>query len=48
MRKNPGVMVLSAGLIGLYLIVKNPSGFKTLLTDGPNGGAKLVQAFQGR
>lgn len=46
--RNRGFLTLSAGLIALYLVVKNPSGVKTLITEGPKGGEGLVKAFQGR
>lgn len=46
--KPRGVLGYSAALIALYLIVRNPSGIKTVLTQGPAGAAGVVKAFQGR
>jgi hypothetical protein len=46
--KNKSVLYYGAGLIALYLVVKNPSGIKTVLTTGPTGAAGVVKAFQGR
>lgn len=43
-----GPLWYGAGLIALYLVVKNPSGLKTALTTGPAGAAQVVKAFQGR
>lgn len=37
-----------AGLIALYLVVKNGKNFATAMTGGAKGGASLVAAFQGR
>ena len=37
-----------AGLIALYLIVKNGKNFNTAVTGGAKGAGTLVQAFQGR
>jgi hypothetical protein len=48
MRGNRGPLALGAGLIGLYLLVKNPSGVKTFLTEGPKGATGVIKAFQGR
>ena len=48
LRGNRGPLALSAGLIALYLLVKNPSGVKTFLTEGPKGAEGVVKAFQGR
>jgi hypothetical protein len=47
-KNNRGVLATSAGLIALYLVVKNPSGLKTILTTGPTGAAGVIKAFQGR
>lgn len=46
--KNRGAIALSAGLIALYLVVKNPSGVKTFITEGPKGAEGVIKAFQGR
>jgi hypothetical protein len=47
-KKNAGVLALSASLIALYLLVKNPSGVSTLITQGPTGASNVIKAFQGR
>jgi len=47
-KKNAGPLALSATLIGLYLLVKNPTGVGTLITKGPDGASKVIKAFQGR
>ena len=46
--KHAGPLALSAALIALYLLVKNPSGVSNFLTQGPTGAANVVKAFQGR
>jgi hypothetical protein len=48
MKKNSGPLALSAGLIALYLLVKNSSGAGTLIKGGSAGGVSFVKAFQGR
>lgn len=48
MGKNRGPLVLSAALIGLYLVVRNPGGVSAVFNGVNTGGPKLVQAFQGR
>ncbi len=36
------------GAIAVYLVVKNFSGTSSVLSSGTTGGAKIIQAFQGR
>jgi hypothetical protein len=48
MKKNAGPLALSAGLIALYLVVKNPNGLSGLIKSGSDGGGGLIKAFQGR
>lgn len=47
-KKNAGPLALSASLIALYLLVKNPTGVGTLITKGPTGASTVIKAFQGR
>lgn len=47
-RRNAGLATLSASLIALYLLVKNPGGVSNFLTQGPTGAAGVIKAFQGR
>jgi hypothetical protein len=47
-KKNAGPLALGASLIALYLLVKNPGGVSTLITQGPTGAANVIKAFQGR
>jgi hypothetical protein len=47
-KSNAGPIALSATLIALYLLVKNPSGVGTLITKGPQGAVGVIKAFQGR
>lgn len=37
-----------AVLIGLYVVVYNGSKSGSVLSQGANGGVKIVKAFQGR
>lgn len=46
--KNAGIIAMSASLIALYLLVKNPGGVSTLITQGPTGASNIIKAFQGR
>lgn len=48
MKKNSGPLALGAGLIALYLLVKNSSGASSLVKSGSAGGVGFVKAFQGR
>lgn len=41
-------LLYSAGLIALYLVVVNATGFSKDVTSGASGGTSLVKAFQGR
>lgn len=41
-------LLYSAGLIALYLIVRNSKGFATSAGATASGSANLVKAFQGR
>lgn len=47
-KRNAGPLALSAGLIALYLVAKNPGSLKTFLTQGPTGAVGVIKAFQGR
>lgn len=47
-KRNAGPLALSASLIALYLLVKNPGGVGTLITKGPAGAVGVIKAFQGR
>lgn len=46
--RNAGFLAMGATLIALYLLVKNPSGVSTLITQGPTGASNVIKAFQGR
>jgi hypothetical protein len=48
LHRNVGFLSAGAALIALYLLVKNPSGVGTLITQGPTGVSNVVKAFQGR
>jgi hypothetical protein len=48
LKKNSGPLALSASLIALYLLVKNPRGVGVFLTQGPRGAQGVIKAFQGR
>lgn len=41
-------LVYGGGLIALYLIVKNGSGFSAAATGLGNAGTKVVHGLQGR
>jgi hypothetical protein len=42
------ILFYSAGLIGLYLVVVNFTGFSSDVNATATGGSSLVRAFQGR
>ena len=42
------VLFYSAGLIALYLVVVNATGFSSDVNASATGGTSLVKAFQGR
>lgn len=41
-------MKYAAGLIVLYLVVENYTGFGSAVTKGASGAATVVKALQGR
>jgi len=47
-KRNAGPLALSASLIALYLVVRNPGGVSNLITQGPAGAVGVIKAFQGR
>ena len=42
------VLFYGAGLIALYLVVVNYTGFSKDVTAGSQGGTSIIKAFQGR
>lgn len=37
-----------AGLVGLFIVVSNASGFGTLIKEGANGAQGFTKTLQGR
>ncbi len=42
------VLFYSAGLIALYLVVVNFTGFTSDINASASGGGSIIRAFQGR